>query len=543
MYGSTTSCMQDPLRVVYRIRIPEGTSAAAHARDIAVEQTVEIPFDIIPQAVRDQHIPGRVAEIVPVDEAARVYDATIDYRPEITAFSIPQFLNVVFGNISIKQHIRITRLSLPESLQQAFGGPRFGIEGVRAMIGVHGRPLTCSALKPMGLSSREFARLAGALTRGGIDLIKDDHGITDQPCSRFQDRVARCAEAIAEANQRTGARTLYFPTVCAPADRIAEQAGFAAAAGAAGVLVAPTLIGPDWMRYLADTRDLAIMAHPAFAGTLTGNREHGIAIDVLYGTLFRAFGADISIFPNWGGRFGFTRQECLDLAEALRRPDPVFNRAFPCPAGGMTLERVGEICEAFGPDSVLLIGGDLLKAGAQVEGAAKKFMDVIRARYDADTALPVPPGRSTSCAQKDHGTVADVLACRDYTWASRERVPYKLADGADYRGITRTELIGRNGERTRFDLRYFEIEPGGYSSHECHVHEHVVIGVRGAGILCKNGREHPINVHDVGFIGPNEPHQMRNPGRAPFGFFCIVDHDRDKPRPVPLEQPVSDRPA
>jgi hypothetical protein len=32
-----------------------------------------------------------------------------------------------------------------------------------------------------------------------------------------------------------------------------------------------------------------------------------------------------------------------------------------------------------------------------------------------------------------------------------------------------------------------------------------------------------------GIIGIVEKHQLRNEGKVPFGFFCIVDHRRDKP--------------
>jgi ribulose-bisphosphate carboxylase large chain len=103
------------------------------------------------------------------------------------------------------------------------------------------------------------------------------------------------------------------------------------------------------------------------------------------------------------------------------------------------------------------------------------------------------------------------------------------AEGTDFQGITRQELTGIFGERTNFNLRYFEIQPGGYSSLERHVHEHVIIGARGKGILINEDREIPIAVHDVAYIAPQRKHQLRNHGSEPFGFYCIVDHERDQP--------------
>ena len=49
--------------------------------------------------------------------------------------------------------------------------------------------------------------------------------------------------------------------------------------------------------------------------------------------------------------------------------------------------------------------------------------------------------------------------------------------------ILRTELIGKHGESCAFHVRYFEVGPGGYSTLEKHQHEHVVIPIRGRGVV------------------------------------------------------------
>ena len=110
--------------------------------------------------------------------------------------------------------IRVLRLDLPPSLLQQFKGPRFGREGLRALLGVADRPLLGTALKPMGLPAADLADLAYQLALGGVDIIKEDHGLTDQPFAPFAERVPRCAEAVARANRQTGYRCL----VCAQRD-------------------------------------------------------------------------------------------------------------------------------------------------------------------------------------------------------------------------------------------------------------------------------------------------------------------------------------
>ena len=45
----------------------------------------------------------------------------------------------------------------------------------------------------------------------------------------------------------------------------------------------------------------------------------------------------------------------------------------PVPAGGMKLERVDELVDFYGPDTMLLIGGDLLIAGERLVERGREF--------------------------------------------------------------------------------------------------------------------------------------------------------------------------
>jgi quercetin dioxygenase-like cupin family protein len=114
-------------------------------------------------------------------------------------------------------------------------------------------------------------------------------------------------------------------------------------------------------------------------------------------------------------------------------------------------------------------------------------------------------------------------------WEGVEAERYKAEDGG-WAAIARHVLIGGQGESARFDLRYFEIAPGGYSSLEKHVHEHVVVCIRGKGRVLLSGEVREMDFLDTAYIAPDDPHQLLNPFDAPFGFFCIVNRDRDRPR-------------
>ncbi|MFH1264309.1 MAG: RuBisCO large subunit C-terminal-like domain-containing protein [Planctomycetota bacterium] len=363
-------------RAVYHLA---GTAeeAAARARDICLEQTVEYPEDLVAREDIRQQVFGRVALLEPV--AADRFEATIEFPVEAAGRELTQLLNVLFGNISLKPGIRLVRFDLPDGLLGHFRGPRFGRQGLRDLVGVHDRPLLCTAIKPMGLSPAELADLAHQLALGGIDLIKDDHGLADQCFCRFDERVERCSEAVRRANGQTGKRCLYVPNVTAPADQIADRARLAREAGAGGCLVSPGLAGLDTMRRIADDDQVAmpILSHPAMLGGFTLRPTEGISHGSLYGRISRLAGADASIFPNYGGRFSFTVEECRDLVDGTACPMGPIEPIFPVPAGGMSLDRVPELCRFYGKDSILLIGGDLHRHGPNLVENCRKFAELV----------------------------------------------------------------------------------------------------------------------------------------------------------------------
>lgn len=119
----------------------------------------------------------------------------------------------------------------------------------------------------------------------------------------------------------------------------------------------------------------------------------------------------------------------------------------------------------------------------------------------------------------------------DYSWTGVGTQRYKLEDGT-WADVIRRTLVGDRGEQTKFHLRYFEVAPGGHTSPEIHRHEHVVVCVRGRG-KCKVGsRTYKLGFLDTVYIPPYAPHKLANTFDEPFGFFCIVDAKRDRPRPI-----------
>jgi ribulose-bisphosphate carboxylase large chain len=361
--------------VTYRIFGSEA-EARSKAEDVCIEQTVEFPADEVPEGVIRDHVFGRVEQFKRSDQES--FTAVISYAVEIVAGELTQFLNVVFGNSSIKPGIRVEHLDLPESLLRGFKGPRFGREGIRRLLKVPQRPLISTALKPMGLSSEELADLAYRFVLGGMDIIKDDHGLSNQSCSPFEERVELCAAAVKRACEKTGQHSIYVANITASHREVLKRARFAKGAGAGGLMAAPGLIGMDLMRELAEDDGIAlpIFTHPALQGSYVTSRN-GISHGVIFGQLARLAGADATIFPNFGGRFSFSREECSDIVRGTSSPMGSLKSIFPAPGGGMSIARVPEILETYGQELIFLIGGGLFKHGPDLVENCRHFREMV----------------------------------------------------------------------------------------------------------------------------------------------------------------------
>ena len=346
------------------------------AFDICVEQTIEFPYNL----VTDKHIKNSiVGRVESIKKYGKKHLAIISYADETAGTELTQFLNVVFGNTSIKPGIKVERMSPPDALLKTLKGPRFGVEGIRKLTGVHNRPLLCSALKPMGTSVKDLAALAYKFALGGIDIIKDDHGLANQVFSPFEDRIEAVCKAVNKANKETGFKTLYAPNITADGLESVKRAKFARKAGAKSLILSPGLAGFETMRLIAedDSIGLPLFYHPAFHGSYVVSPDSGMSHYSFFGQLTRMCGADAVIFPNFGGRFSFTEDECSKIAAGCMEKLGNLKPILPGPGGGMTMDRIPYMKNFYGDDAVFLMGGGLFAEGKDIVENCKKFKRIV----------------------------------------------------------------------------------------------------------------------------------------------------------------------
>ena len=353
------------------------TDARVKAEALCLDQTVELPDELVPTGMIREQILGRVESFRKLK--ADRYEATISFPTRLLTGDCTQLLNITFGIASLKPGIRVAHLHLPDPVLQRWPGPRFGRDILRALVDVHHRPLVCGVLKPLGLSVSDLADLAYQCAIGGLDLVKDDQGLSAHRFCPFEERVARCAEAVTKANRETGRICLYVPHVSGPWEATRKRSLLAKKAGAGGVLICPGLTGFDALHDIAQDEAIAlpVLTHPALLGSFMVHAESGIAPHVLFGQLPRLFGADVSIYPSVGWSDAMGHEDCRKIAVEAGIPWGHLKPIFPTAAGRMNAERVSEMWAFYGHEVVIILGSGITQPGADVVAACKRVMDLV----------------------------------------------------------------------------------------------------------------------------------------------------------------------
>ena len=366
--------MPPRLQAIYHIR-SDASAIEARARAIAVEQSVEMPVAAITDDFVRSEIIGRVEAIA--EKEGGLFEVRISLAAATVGADAGQLLNMLFGNTSLYDDVILHDVELPAEFAKAFGGPRHGLAGLRRRVGAPARALTCSALKPQGLPAAKLAELARRFAEGGIDYIKDDHGLADQAYSPFEARIEAVTSALRSVERPGGGAICYVPSLAGDLEGLRAQLKLASQAGVDTVMIAPMIAGfSNVQRLVREHPHVAFVAHPTMGGAAR------IAPPLLLGKLFRLIGADAVIFPNHGGRFGYSPDTCRAIARTALEERDGLKPCLPVPAGGMTTDRVEEMLDFYGADVMLLIGGALLEAGEHLAEATAAFVaEVERYRH------------------------------------------------------------------------------------------------------------------------------------------------------------------
>jgi quercetin dioxygenase-like cupin family protein len=115
-----------------------------------------------------------------------------------------------------------------------------------------------------------------------------------------------------------------------------------------------------------------------------------------------------------------------------------------------------------------------------------------------------------------------------FRWEAVAHQPYKQDGSAPFKGISRQVLFRQDD--LGCELRYFEMDAGGFSTLERHEHVHAVMILRGRGECLVGADVRPVKPFDLVSIPSMVWHQFRATNNEPLGFLCMVNVLRDRPQ-------------
>jgi ribulose-bisphosphate carboxylase large chain len=277
--------------------------------------------------------------------------------------NMPNILSSVAGNVfglKALKNLRLNDVEFPAELLQSFKGPRFGVEGVRELLGVSERPLVGTIIKPkLGLKTVDHAQVAYEAWAGGCDVVKDDENLSSQRFNPFEERVVKTLESRDKAEAETGERKVYMVNVTAETETMVKRADYVFAHGGEYVMVDILTCGFSALQTLRDQGfKLVFHAHRAGHAAFTKNLKHGISMRVI-AKVARIIGVDQLHVGTVVGKMSETKQEVLENIEACKMPMGDLKPVLPVASGGLHPRLVPALMETFGKDFVIQAGGGI----------------------------------------------------------------------------------------------------------------------------------------------------------------------------------------
>lgn len=364
--------------------VPHGCTLAEAAEAIAAESSIGTWTDVA--AMRPEIAERLAPAIVEMDESTgRI---RIAYPFDLFEVgSLPQLLSSIAGNIfGMKQiaNLRLIDIDLPLAYVRAFAGPGCGLDGIRERLGIQGRPLVGTIIKPkVGLGPAEHAAVAYDAWSGGCDVVKDDENLTDQQFNRFPDRLRATLAALARAEDETAERKLYLPNVTAETGEMVRRAHLAASLGSRAVMVDLLTVGWAAAQTLCEEAaalGLAVHAHRAFHAAFTRNPRHGMTMLVV-AKLARLAGVDLLHVGTGVGKMEGAPAEVRAIADSLRTSAGWGDllAVFPVASGGLHALHIPELVATLGIDIVIQAGGGVHGHPSGTRAGARAMRQAVEA--------------------------------------------------------------------------------------------------------------------------------------------------------------------
>ncbi|MBQ2896284.1 MAG: ribulose 1,5-bisphosphate carboxylase [Oscillospiraceae bacterium] len=338
-----------------------------------------------------------IPEVNYTDPAGRYVIMQVAFPTHNLGDSYAMLMTTVLGNVASAGKVKLIDLAFPKCYVDRYKGPKFGMPGLRELLGVKDRPLLNAMIKPnIGWTPEEGARLFYEAAVGGCDVIKDDELLpADEAHCPLEKRVKLFMEAERQAYEETGEHTLYTVNITDRPERVHDNAKRALDAGANALMLNYYTVGFDVARSITEDPEInvPVMAHVDFLGALVSSPEYGLSPALLAGKLSRMCGADLAIFGSPYGKFPVGRSPYLRTLHYFTQPLFHIKPTMVAISGGTTQLVIHKIIKDLGTDIILAAGGAVHGHPDGSRAGAKSMRDAINA---ACNDIPLEEALKTS---------------------------------------------------------------------------------------------------------------------------------------------------
>ncbi|NPA38258.1 MAG: ribulose-bisphosphate carboxylase large subunit [Candidatus Nanohaloarchaeota archaeon] len=313
-----------------------------------------------------------------------------------------QFYASVFGNVyGLKEleELYMIDLYIPLRYQRLYDGPKFGLEGIRRIVGTHKtrRPHVGTIVKPkVGLTPAEFAKVAYDAWVNGLDLVKDDENLVNQKFCGWKERFDKTNQARDKAETKTGEVKLYATNITdMDRHKMYERIDYVAESGNKLVMMDVFIMGfalvKEMVEY-AHKKGLAVHAHRAGYAAL---HRSGFGYDFrILSKFYRLLGVDqlhigTGVGKMEGNPYYIKKLHDVMVKEELEEEkflgffkqewDEDIKAVFPVASGGLDAGKVEGIVAVHGKDVVIQAGGGVHGHPKGSKAGAKSMRQAVEA--------------------------------------------------------------------------------------------------------------------------------------------------------------------
>jgi len=363
---------------------------------------------------------------------------------------IPQFQASVLGNIfGLKEleELYVFDISFPVGYQRQFTGPVLGLDGIRKLAGTlkSRRPHIGTIVKPkVGLTAKEWARVAYDAYSGGLDLVKDDENLVDQDFCKWKDRLHETVKSIEKAGGETNQNHLYSSNITDKYSRMVERVEYLNEMGLQRhviVMLDTYVLGISALQEILEiTKKYKFATHGHRAGFAAANRGNfGINFQV-YEKFYRLLGIDqLHIGTGIGKMEGsplmikryhdiadqFKLDEKLYLGSLEMEFAPGINPMLSIASGGVNASMIDALIALHGKDTNIQAGAGVHgHPGGTKKGAMsmRQAVDAVMKGIPAKEYAKTHPELAAALRTWKYISPAGVIRELEYAQKNREKL-------------------------------------------------------------------------------------------------------------------------